>query len=362
MAERAGLREGFTTGTAASAAAKAAIQVLSGRPAASFPAVVDVPLPDGGRLAVTVAEARVLENGGVRAVTVKDGGDDPDVTHGARIGCTVSRDPGLPDGDIRIDGGPGVGRVTLPGLPVAVGRAAINPAPMAQIRAAAAEALPLPPRGGLRVVVDVEDGGNLARRTMNPRLGIVGGVSILGTSGIVRPFSHEAWQAAIAEALDVARAAGCSQVVLSTGRRSEKAARRLSPGLPELAFVQMADYFGFALSRAVAAGFSELTLCAYPGKLVKMAMGLSNTHAAVTTTDMGRLADWCREAGIPPDLGAAVAGANTVRHALDLVRGHPGFSSLTTLVRRKVLAQARSFTGDAALRLIALDFDDRPLP
>lgn len=362
MAERAALREGFTTGTAASAAAKAAIQVLFGRSAASFPAFVDVPLPDGGRLSVTVDEARVLGNGGVRAVTVKDAGDDPDVTHKARIGCTVARDPGLPDGEIRVDGGPGVGRVTLPGLPVAVGRAAINPAPMAQIRAAAAEALPLPPVGGVRVVVDVEDGGNLARRTMNPRLGIVGGVSILGTSGIVRPFSHEAWQAAIAEALDVARATGCSRVVLATGRRSEKAARRLRPDLPEPAFVEMADFFGFALSRAALRGFEEITLCAYPGKLVKMAMGLSNTHAAVTATDMGRLARWCREAGISPDLGAAVAVANTVRHAFDLVRGHPGFSSLTALVRRKVLVNARSFTGDAALGLIALDFDDLPLP
>jgi cobalt-precorrin-5B (C1)-methyltransferase len=357
MAERAALREGFTTGTAAAAAAKAATRVLFGRLAASFPAVMDVPLPDGGRLAVTVAEVRVLAGGGVRAVTVKDGGDDPAVTHGARSGSTGVRDPGLPAGEIRIDGGPGVGRVTLPGLPVAVGGPAINPGPMAQIRASVVEARPAGLGCGLSVIVDVEDGEALARRTMNPRLGIVGGVSILGTSGIVRPFSHESWQAAIAEALDVARAMGVRHVVLTTGRRSERAARRLLPGLPDQAFVQMADYFAFSLSQASLRGFGEITLCAYPGKLVKMGMGFSNTHANIEATNFQQLATWCREAGLPPDLVDMVAVANTVRHAFDLVRSHPRFAALTALISAKVLAHAASLA-TAAVHLIALDYEE----
>ncbi|QLA14906.1 cobalt-precorrin-5B (C(1))-methyltransferase CbiD [Desulfolutivibrio sulfoxidireducens] len=362
MAERAGLREGFTTGTAAAAAAKAATLVLFGRPADTFPALMDVPLPGTGRLTVPVAEATVRPDGHVRAVTVKDGGDDPDVTHMARIGCTVSLDDALSAGEVGIEGGAGVGRVTLPGLPVPVGRPAINPGPMAQIRAAVIEALPEPPPArGVSVIVDVEDGEGLAGRTMNPRLGIVGGVSILGTSGIVRPFSHESWRAAIAEALDVARAMGARHVVLSTGRRSERAARRLLPGLADQAFVQMADYFSFSLSQAALRGFEEITLCAYPGKLVKMGMGLSNTHADIEATDFQRLATWCREAGLPSDLAGAVAKANTVRHAFGLVRPHPRFPALAALLVQKALVHAGSFT-TAALGLIALDFDDSLLP
>ncbi|QLA14532.1 cobalamin biosynthesis protein CbiD [Desulfolutivibrio sulfodismutans DSM 3696] len=301
----------------------------------------------------------------VRAVTVKDGGDDPDVTHQARIGCTVAFDASLPPGDIRITGGHGVGVVTLPGLPVAVGRPAINPGPLAQIRAALAEALAMAgqtPAHGLTAVVDVEDGEALAARTMNPRLGIVGGVSILGTSGIVKPFSHEAWKGAVREALDVARALGVAHVGLSTGRRSEKALRRTLPQLPEQAFVQIADFFGFSLEEAAGRGFAAVTLCAYPGKLVKMAMGLRNTHAHLTDTDFTALADWCRQAGIAGTICAAVATANTVRHAFELARDDPAFPELPRLLAQKALAQARTFAGPGPrLDVVALDYDDRAL-
>jgi cobalt-precorrin-5B (C1)-methyltransferase len=301
----------------------------------------------------------------VRAVTVKDGGDDPDVTHQARIGCTVWFDPSLPPGEVRIAGGPGVGVVTLPGLPVAVGRPAINPGPLAQIRAALAEALAMAgqaPGHGLTAVVDVEDGEALATRTMNPRLGIVGGVSILGASGIVKPFSHEAWKGAMSEALDVARAMGVVHMGLSTGRRSEKALRRTLPRLPEQAFVQIADFFGYSLEAAAGHGFTDVTLCAYPGKLVKMAMGLRNTHAHLTDTDFAALADWCRQAGIAADVCTAVATANTVRHAFELARDDPAFPELPRLLVRMALAQARTFAGPGPrLDFLALDYDDRPL-
>ncbi|MDQ7830165.1 MAG: cobalt-precorrin-5B (C(1))-methyltransferase CbiD [Desulfovibrionaceae bacterium] len=440
MPERPTLRSGFTTGSAASASAKAAALELLGLLPDARPCPVDIPLPDGARLTVPVdevADAPDLPDPTdatttpdtpdaantpdtpktpdaptpetptpdvpdtpdapdttdatttpgaptpdaavappvtgsppaaarrVRAVTVKDGGDDPDVTHQARIGCTVWFDASLPPGDIRITGGPGVGVVTLPGLPVDVGRPAINPGPLAQIRAALAEALAMAghaPGHGLTAVVDVEDGEALATRTMNPRLGIVGGVSILGTSGIVKPFSHEAWKGAVSEALDVARAMGVVHVGLSTGRRSEKALRRALPQLPEQAFVQIADFFGFSLEAAAGRGFSAVTLCAYPGKLVKMAMGLANTHAHLTDTDFAALADWCRQAGIAADVCAAVATANTVRHALELTRNDPAFPGLPRLLVRKALAQARIFAGPGPrLDVAALDYDDRAL-
>ncbi|MEF3698824.1 cobalt-precorrin-5B (C(1))-methyltransferase CbiD [Desulfolutivibrio sp.] len=382
MPDRPPLRSGFTTGSAASASAKAAALALLGLLPDTRLCPMDIPLPDGARLTVPVGEVAdtpdtpdmgVAAPGTgtppaagrrVRAVTVKDGGDDPDVTHKARIGCTVGFDASLPPGDIRIAGGPGVGVVTLPGLPVAVGLPAINPGPLAQIRAALAEALDMAgqtPAHGLSAVVDVEDGEALAARTMNPRLGIVGGVSILGTSGIVKPFSHEAWKGAVREALDVARAMGLDHVGLSTGRRSEKALRRTLPRLPEQAFVQIADFFGYSLE-AAGRGFAAVTLCAYPGKLVKMAMGLGNTHAHLTDTDFAALADWCRQAGIAADVCAAVATANTVRHAFELARDDPAFPGLPRQLVHKALTQARTFAGPGPrLEFLALDYDDRPL-
>jgi len=389
MPDRKDLRSGFTTGTAAAASAKLAALALLGHLPAAPPYDVDiplpdgtpwsvvvplpdgppwsvvVPLPDGGRLTVAVAEAAMLPGGRVRAVTIKDGGDDPDVTHGARIGCTVALDPALAPGETRIEGGPGVGLATLPGLPIPVGAPAINPGPLAQIRAALAEAAAATgpcAAFGLVAIIDVEDGQALAARTMNPRLGITGGISILGTSGIVRPFSHEAWQGAVAEALDVARALGVGHAGLSTGRRSEKALRRVLPHLPEQAFVQIADFFAFSLAAAASRGFPAVTLCAYPGKLVKMAMGLPNTHAHLTDTDFSALAGWCAEAGIADAACAKVATANTVRHAFELTRDDPAFAALPGLLAVKALAHARSFAGPGpALSLLALDVDDRPL-
>lgn len=367
MPENAPLRNGFTTGSAAAAAAKAATLVLRGLPPGGDPPwPLSIPLPGGGRLTVPVADITPLPDGRVRAVSVKDGGDDPDVTHKARIGATVGPAAELPAGELRIEGGPGVGTVTLPGLPTPVGRPAINPGPLAQIRAAVDEALAQAgperlPRG-LVAVIDVEDGQRLAARTMNPRLGIVGGVSILGTSGVVRPFSHEAWQGAVAESLDVARALGIGHVGLSTGRRSEKALAAVLAHLPPQAFVQIADFFAFSLEAAAARGFPAVTLCAYPGKLVKMAMGLPNTHAHLTETDFSALAGWCREAGLTPGTCAAVASANTVRHAFELARSDPAFAALPGRLVRKALDCARSVTGPGpALSFLALDFDDRPL-
>jgi cobalt-precorrin-5B (C1)-methyltransferase len=346
------LREGFTTGTAAAGAAKAAALLLLGERA---PGVVDVPLPGGGRMRLAVAAAR-REGDTATAVVIKDGGDDPDATHGARIGCIVAQALGP---ETTLDGGEGVGRVTLPGLPVAVGQAAINPAPRRQILAALAEAArETGHTGGLAAVVTVEDGEAIARRTLNPRLGIVGGISILGVSGIVRPFSHAAWEASIAEALDVARALGHATVGFSTGRRSEAYLRDLLPELPETACIQAADYFAFALAAAATRGFPALVWAAFPGKLVKMAQGLPNTHAHRGDTDFSALAGWCRRAGWPEALAHQAAGANTARHAFDMAPDGQARRDLAGVLAAAALPHMRRFAGDGpAITLVAFDFD-----
>ncbi|MYL81637.1 cobalt-precorrin-5B (C(1))-methyltransferase [Desulfovibrio aerotolerans] len=349
------LREGFTTGTAAAGAAKAAtLLFLTGL----APATVDVPLPGGARMILPVAAAR-LDGDGATASIIKDAGDDPDVTHGAAIGCRVTRLAGAAAGTVLVDGGEGVGRVTLPGLPVAVGLAAINPAPKAQIAAAVAEAATACGyAGGLAAVVTVAGGAELARKTLNPRLGIIGGLSILGASGIVRPFSHDAWQTSITEALDVARALCHDTVGFSTGRRSEALLRMAEPGLPETALMQAADFFAFALAEAAKRHFGRIVWAAFGGKLVKMAQGLENTHAHRGDTDFSALAGWCAAAGWPAELAQAAAGANTARHALEMAPSPAAKTALVDVLAGEALAHMRRFAGPGpALTLLVFDFD-----
>lgn len=355
--ERAGLRHGFTTGSAAAAAAKAALTLLL---AGGAPRRVDIPLPgaSGGRLEVDVARAG-LERGGAFAVVVKDAGDDPDATHGAHVGClALLGETG--ELSVTVEGGPGVGRVTLPGLPVPVGQAAINPAPRAQIELAAREALAGPPgwSGAVRLVVEVENGEAIARHTLNARLGITGGISILGTQGIVKPFSHEAWRATIDSGLEVARAAGLATAALSTGRRSERALMAQRPELPELAFVQGADFFAHATAQAARLGFGEIVWGCYFGKLVKMAQGLAYTHARSEPTDFSLLASLAALAGADASVRAQVAQANTARHALELAPDGEIRTRFAALAAQRALEAARRFAGSGPrLEIVCFGFE-----
>ncbi len=317
------LREGFTTGTAASAAAKAGVMVLLGR---DCPASVDVPLPNGERLTVPIDRCEPLPGGGVRAVVVKDAGDDPDATDKAEIHCLVEIDaaPDTEPGHIELCGGQGVGVVTLPGLPVPPGEPAINPAPREQIAASAREALDRKDARALRLTIEVPQGEAVARRTMNARLGIMGGISILGTRGTVRPFSHESWTASIELAMDVARAAGHSSLALATGGRTARLARASRPDIPELAVVQMADFFAHSLDAAATRGFTEIVIACFFGKLAKMAQGVPYTHAKSADLDFSAMADAARRAGLPGDAARAVGTANTAMHALQLVSDMAG--------------------------------------
>lgn len=361
MARRV-LKTGFSTGSAAAAAAKAALVGLLGQ---DTPTQVDIPLPGGGgRLTIAVAEVERLGRDQARATVVKDAGDDPDVTHGAVIRALVSLEEGGAE-QIVISGGTGVGQVTRPGLPVAVGQPAINPVPRQMIGEALQEAWRelASGRGPLHVSVEISvpAGERLARRTLNPRLGIVGGISILGTTGLVKPFSHEAYTATIDSALDVARAARQTEVVLTTGGRSEKRAMALRPGLPALCFVQIADFFGHALRQAKRHGMSRLGVVCFFGKAIKQAQGLDYTHAHQAPLELARLAGWLEQAGAEGALCQAVRQANTARHALEILE-QAGRLALVEVVGHKLLASMGQLAGGGLdLWATILDYEGQVL-
>ncbi len=332
------LRTGWTTGACAAAAAKAACAALVH---GDFPDPVSIRLPGGET--PSFALARHEKTGEfARAGIVKDAGDDPDVTHGALIIATVRLDADAQG--INFRAGEGVGTVTLPGLPLAVGEPAINPAPRLLIAEALREVTQ--PAGlscGLDVEISIPGGDRLARRTMNPRLGITGGLSVLGTSGIVRPYSCAAWIAAIREGMDVARAMGLDHVAGCTGPMSERAARQ-HLRLPEQAFIDMGDFAGGLLKYARRHPIPRLTIAAGLAKLTKLAQGALDLHSARSRVDMKKLAAL---SGCPPIAGCATvlqAHAVATRHGVDLPAS----------VARAALKTARAVLRDAPVRAAIL--------
>ncbi len=349
------LRSGFTTGAAAAAAAKAATRLLMGGAA---PAEVSISFLDGSRGAIAIAACRRLGPKRALAEVIKDAGDDPDVTHKARIGTVVTlHRPGR--GRVIITGGPGVGRVTKPGLEVAVGHPAITSGPKRMIENEVRSELP-PQAGDLDITVEVfvPDGKKLARKTLNARLGILDGISILGTTGIVRPMSHAAYKATIEKAMAVARAVGLDQVVLTTGRRSERFAQGLWPQIDETAFVQMGDFFAFSLEQACRRGFGLVVLAVFFGKAVKMAQGLAHTHADKGPVDMKALADWCRQAGGGDELARLVSACNTARQAFDIIRArHP--RAIAAVGKRLLASAAGCCPSRTSLEAVIFDFEGK---
>jgi len=349
--DRRRLRKGWTTGTCSAAAAKAACLLLrDGDP----PARVDVPLVRGDQRARLAVERCAFDpDGRAVAVVVKDAGDDPDVTHGAHLTArvrTTSR-PG-----VVLRGGPGVGVVTKAGLGLDVGGPAINAGPRAQIAAAVAEVLDLG-AVGVDVELSVPGGEQMAAKTSNPRLGITGGISILGTSGVVRPFSTAAWRASVGQAIDVMHAQGLRTLVLTTGGRSERAARRLAPDLPEVCFVEVGDFVGYALKKAIAHGFERCLFVGMAGKLSKLAAGTMMTHSAGSQVDPAFLAALTAEAGGSAELVAAVARANTARHAAELWDAACLPAVRDALCARAAEAMAGYGRGRLAVEVVMVDFD-----
>lgn len=280
MARR--LRSGYTTGACAAAAAKAAVELLVGRARSRR---VEIPFPDGSRHDFAVHQGEI-HAGVARASVLKDAGDDPDVTNGAEIVATASFLPSekksedcvrLERTNITLCGGAGVGRVTKKGLAVKPGEPAINPVPRRMIFDAVLERLGSEASKPLQITISVVNGEELAEKTLNSRLGIVGGLSILGTTGIVRPVSAEAWTATIEASLAVAKANGLSEIVLSTGRTSEKGAQTLL-SLPEEAYAMMGDYLEFSLLAAAKQRFARIHLAGMWAKIMKAALQTPQTH------------------------------------------------------------------------------------
>ena len=350
-----GRREGFTTGVAAAAAAQAACLVLLDR---GWPEVIAVALPIGRTLDIRI-NSLAYENETAQAGVIKDAGDDPDVTHGAEICASVRRvaEPG-----IGIRGGVGVGVVTQRGLELPVGSPAINPVPQRMIREGVAAVLGSDcPTPGVEVTITVPRGEELARRTFNARIGILGGISILGTTGVVRAMSTASWRASVVQAIDVAAANSVAHIVLSTGGRTEKFAQQRYPELPEMAFVEMGIFTGASIQRAVERGVPRVSLCCMIGKLAKTAAGKMQTHVAGNQVDCAFLAQVARELDAPAGLVEAIAGANTGRHVQELVQA-AGFTRffprLCELAAQQCAAVA---AGKVQIDVVLYDFDGQVL-
>ncbi|MFC9598205.1 cobalt-precorrin-5B (C(1))-methyltransferase [Peribacillus butanolivorans] len=307
------MRHGYTTGACSTAVTKAALIALITGDALEE---ATISLPIGRDATFTIEKYDITENS-VSAETIKDAGDDPDATHLAHIISTVSwvDKPG-----IILDGGIGVGRVTKAGLPVPVGEAAINPVPRKMILTTVQQTLEeFKVNRGVKVVISVPAGEEIAKKTLNGRLGIVGGISILGTRGTVVPFSSSAYMASIVQAISVAKAGGCDHLVLTTGGRSEKYAMGLLQGLPEEAFIEMGDFVGFSLKQCKRQGIKKVSLVGMMGKFSKVAQGVMMVHSKSAPVDFGFLSEIAQSVGADDNLVFEIKNANTASQVGDMM-------------------------------------------
>ena len=348
------LRTGYTTGTTATAATGGALHALiKGKPTER----VSVLLPKGGMATLKIAWTKTTNDGGkVTCAAIKDGGDDPDATHGAEICSTVSFNNNV--GQINIEGGEGVGRVTKPGLGLEIGKAAINPTPMMMleeaVRQIASEQLK---NQGIDVVISVPKGEQIAKKTDNPRLGIIGGISILGTTGLVLPYSTASFAASIRQGLDVAIAMGANTVVLTTGGRSEDFAKALFK-LPDHCFIQMGDFAGYSIKQCAAKNMIRKAIIAgFIGKLTKMAMGIKQTHVAGSHVDIEFMARLASECEAPTGIVQQISSANTARHVSEIIKKN-NIASYYDLVCKKVYEQMHKHAkGQLQIEVILFEFD-----
>ena len=362
------LRSGYTTGACAAAAAKAATLLLLGAKDNFQTEVVEIPFPDHSRVSFKIHNSQLITHNSelvALASVIKDAGDDPDVTNGAEIMAeagiqnsehrtqntdSLMRGEGQGAGyiQIQIKGGTGVGAVTKPGLPVPVGEPAINPVPRKMIENAVMEAIDacrgkasLAP--AIEITISVPNGEELAKKTLNSRLGIIGGISILGTTGIVKPVSTEAWTATITSSMDVAVATGQKEIVLSAGRTSEKAHMK-KYGLPEESYVLMGDYLEYSFQEAKKHNFRKIHLCAQWAKMVKIAMATPQTHVRFGAIDIKKSVEFLNSLGInvPPD-----REFNTAREIFDYINaGDAG--AINKLPIEKVCNAAKGYAEEIA--------------
>ena len=370
--------------------------------------MVAVRLPAGSFISIPV-DGACSDGDNAAAWVIKDGGDDPDVTHGlefrVRVKCRIfskeqidAPDVEIPrghadsfsDAGILLIGGEGVGVVTKPGLPVRVGEPAVNPVPREMLSRNLVEELLIWDLSGigaigegkvdrpagrpwafipfsseeerlhgvsLEVEIQVPRGKDVAHRTLNPRLGIRGGISILGTTGIVKPFSHKAYEETIQSALSVAASNGCSGVVLSTGGKSERFAREVLGGWPPEAFVQIADFYAFAVKEAFKSGFEEIVHSVFFGKALKMAQGHAYTHAHKVPLDLGPLASLAAGLGHDNAFCRALAGANTARHALEMIKMRRASGIVPSVAGQALKQSVHLVNGKMRVRILLFDYD-----
>src|SRR5215475_12481216 len=334
------LRSGYTTGAGATAAMKGALYALIYQ---HYVPQVTIRLPLGQEVTFALHTCSYTTHEGYGSV-IKDAGDDPDVTHQAEICARVmwSESPG-----VHLTRGVGVGLVTKQGLPVPVGEPAINTVPRQMLTETVHNvlvAVPHPPPG-VTVEISVPHGEELAKKTLNPRLGIIGGISILGTTGIVVPYSTAAWEASVVQNIDVAVAQQCEHLVFTVGGRGERFAQRLFT-LSEIAFVQIADFFGLALRHAATAGVRRVTLASMVGKLAKFAAGNESVHSRENTQDFAFLGDLARRAGAEESLVQQVHGANTAQEVSERM-AEAGLTTFHDLVCQTAWTYAMSLTHQA---------------
>jgi len=346
------LRRGWTTGACATAATRAAYAALL---TGAFPDPVEITLPKGQRVSFPLARDRLGE-GEAMAAIVKDAGDDPDVTHCATVMATVRR--AAPGTGITFRAGDGVGTVTRPGLPLAVGEPAINPVPRAMMRdTVAGLAKAHGDAGDVEIEIAIPGGEEMAKKTMNGRLGILGGLSILGTTGIVIPYSCASWIASIRQGIDVARAAGVMHAAASTGSVSESAVQKMYD-LEEVALLDMGDFAGGLLKYLRDHPIPRLTIAGGFAKLAKLAAGHLDLHSGRSQVDFDRLAGLVAELGGDKALAEAARGANTAGQVLELA-AQAGLN-----LGDRIAAEAREtalgvLDGDVSVEVVIFDRSGR---
>lgn len=344
--DKQGMRTGFTTGACAAAAAKAAVRLLVRN---EMLTQIETRLPNRERVTFVLERC---ERRGETAICsiIKDAGDDPDCTHGAEIvaEAELRNVPG-----VVIAGGQGVATVTKPGLGLDVGTAAINPVPRRNITEMVEEELSGSGFEGASITIHVPRGEEMARETTNARLGLLGGISILGTTGIVRPYSTAAYKASVVQAIDVASSRGNEVFVLTTGGKSESYAMALHPDLPEDVFIQVGDFIGVGLRRCAHRKARRIHIVGMMGKLSKMADGRMQTHAAGSDVNMELLARLARAEGASEALCASILEATTARRVLELC-AEAGLRQITSAICREVVRQTEKHIGGAVPVVVEL--------
>ena len=345
------LRTGFTTGTCATAASKAALVSIISKTKLDS---INVSLPKEKKITINIASCEFNEKKS-RCSVIKDGGDDPDVTHGAEIFADLEITNKI--GEIEIDGGYGVGRVTKPGLGLDVGSAAINPTPKKMMIENLIEVgNDVLQKYGIRVVISVPRGEEIGPKTDNPRLGIIGGISILGTTGIVIPYSTASFAASIRQILDVNVAMGNNTVVLTTGGRSEDFARK-EIKLADHGFVQMGDFSGYTIQQCAKKSIRKVHVAGFIGKLTKIAMGVKQTHVKGSKVDMEFMARIAENCSADSEAVSDIKKANTARHVQEIIIKNEIGGFFTSICKHAYEQMSKQSENRVEIDVILFDFD-----